>query len=108
MRVLLRKTTVEKRSRKVATSASYNPRLKQPYADKNLIHLWLFKYVETCNTILLLGDVKSGNWQLANIFLIYQTFITNLHLLRVELRCKLQEKLHCACDRVFRIFYCFL
>ena len=30
--------------------------------------------------------------QFANIFLTYQTFVTNLHL--VELRCKLQEKLH--------------
>ena len=32
--------------------------------------------------------------QFANIFLIYQTFVTNLDLLRVEMRCKLQEKLH--------------
>ena len=32
--------------------------------------------------------------QFANIFLTYQTLITNLHQLRVELRCKLQEKLH--------------
>ena len=32
--------------------------------------------------------------QLANIFLTYQTFDTNLHLLRIELRCKLHEKLH--------------
>ena len=30
----------------------------------------------------------------ANMFLTYQTFVTNLHLLRVELHCKLQEKLH--------------
>ena len=29
---------------------------------------------------------------LGNIFLTYQTFFSNLHLLRVELRCKLQEK----------------
>ena len=29
-----------------------------------------------------------------NIFLTFQTFVTNLHRLRVELRCKLQEKLH--------------
>ena len=28
------------------------------------------------------------------MFLTYQTFVTNLHLLRVELRCKLQKKLH--------------
>ena len=32
--------------------------------------------------------------QFANIFLTNQTFVTNLHLLRVELRYKLQEKLH--------------
>lgn len=30
----------------------------------------------------------------ANIFFTYQTFVTNLHVLTVELRCKLQEKLH--------------
>ena len=34
--------------------------------------------------------------QLANIFLTYQTLVTNLHLSRVELRCKLQEKLLCV------------
>ena len=28
------------------------------------------------------------------MFLTYQTFVTNLHLLRAELRCKLPEKLH--------------
>ena len=32
--------------------------------------------------------------QFANVFLTYQTFVTNLHLLGVELHCKLQEKLH--------------
>ena len=32
--------------------------------------------------------------QFANAYLTYQTFVTNLHLLGVELRCKLQEKLH--------------
>ena len=32
--------------------------------------------------------------QLANRFLTYQIFVTNLHPLRVALRCKLQEKLH--------------
>ena len=31
--------------------------------------------------------------QFADIFLTYQTFVTNLHLLRAELRCKLAEKL---------------
>ena len=30
----------------------------------------------------------------AKVFLTYQTLVTSLHLLRVELRCKLQEKLH--------------
>ena len=32
--------------------------------------------------------------QLANILLIHQTFVTNLHLLGVELHSKLQEKSH--------------
>ena len=32
--------------------------------------------------------------QFANIFFTDETFVTNLHPLRVELRCKLQEKLH--------------
>ena len=31
--------------------------------------------------------------QFANIFLTYQTFVINLHLLRVELSCNVQEKL---------------
>ena len=30
----------------------------------------------------------------ADILLTYQTFVTNLHLPRAELSCKLQEKLH--------------
>ena len=49
----------------------------------------------TCNAILLLGDVKLENTsfiKFADIFLTYQTFVTNLS--RAELRCKLQEKLH--------------
>ena len=45
-----------------------------------------------------LGRCKIGKYtfpsQFANIFLTYQTFVTNLHLLRVELRCKLPRKLH--------------
>ena len=45
-----------------------------------------------------LGRCKIGKYtfpsQFANIFLTYQTFVTNLHLLRVELRCKLPGKLH--------------
>ena len=49
-----------------------------------------------CNSTL--GRCKIGKYkfpsQFANIFLTYQTFVTNLHLLRVELHCKLQEKLH--------------
>ena len=55
-------------------------------------------FLGTSNAILLLGDAKLAKYtfpsQFANIFLIYQKFATNLHLLRVELRCKLQEKLH--------------
>ena len=56
-------------------------------------------FFATCNAILLLVDVKLANTrfhpsQFANIFLTYQTFVTNLHLLRVELRCKLPGKLH--------------
>ena len=45
-----------------------------------------------------LGRCKIGKYtfpsQFANIFLTYQTCVTNLHLLRVELRCKLPVKLH--------------
>ena len=46
-----------------------------------------------------LGRCKIGKYtfpsqSFANIFLTYQTFVTNLHLLRVELRCKLPGKLH--------------
>ena len=45
-----------------------------------------------------LGRCKIGKFtfpsQFANIFLTYQTFVTNFHLLRVELRCKLPGKLH--------------
>ena len=32
--------------------------------------------------------------QSPNIFLTFQAFVTDLHRLRVEFRCKLQEKLH--------------
>ena len=45
-----------------------------------------------------LGRCKNGKYtfpsQFTNIFLTYQTFVTNLHLLRVELSCKLPGKLH--------------
>ena len=44
-----------------------------------------------------LGRCKIGKYkfpsQVANIFWTHQTFLTNLHLLRAELHCKLQEKL---------------
>ena len=44
------------------------------------------------------GRCKIGKYmfpsQFANIFLTYQAFVTNLHRLKVELRCKLKEKLH--------------
>ena len=45
-----------------------------------------------------LGRCKIGKYtfpsQFANIFLTYQTFVTNLYLLRIELRCKFPGKLH--------------
>ena len=45
-----------------------------------------------------LGRCKIGKYtfpsQFANISLTYQTFVTNLHLLRAELRYKLPGKLH--------------
>ena len=45
-----------------------------------------------------LGKCKIAKYvfpsQVCNIFLTHQTLVTNLHILRVELRCKLQEKLH--------------
>ena len=70
--------------------------LVQLLVRKALSHDAIFH--ATCNAILLLGDVKVGKYKFpsrfADIFLTYQTFVTNLHLLRVELRCKLQEKLH--------------
>ena len=53
-------------------------------------------FYEACSAILLLGDIKLENVSITvcqNVFT-DQTFVTNLHLLRVELRCKLQEKLH--------------
>ena len=70
-------------------------------AFKALSHGAIF--LATCNAILLLVDVKLANTrfhQFAKIFLTYQTFVTcisyirHLHLLRVELRCKLPGKLH--------------
>ena len=56
-------------------------------------------FLATCNAILLLVDVKLANTRfhhslLIKVFLTYN--YTNLHLLRVELRCKLQEKLQCV------------
>ena len=64
---------------------------KQRDALKVLSHGAIF--LATCNAILLLVDAKLANTRFhhsfANIFLTYQTFVTNLHLLRVELRCKL-------------------
>ena len=69
-----------------------------PISTFNLSHDASF--LATCNAFLLLGDVKLANASfhhgLLIYFLSYQTFVTNLHLLRVELRRKLQEKL----DRV--------
>ena len=58
-------------------------------------------FLATCNATLgTLGRCKIGKYtlpsQFANIFLTYQTFVTNWHLLRVELRCKFPGKLHRA------------
>ena len=47
-----------------------------------------------------MGDVKLANICFYHSLLIYQTFVTNLHRLRVELRCKLKDKI-ALCDRVF-------
>ena len=56
-------------------------------------------FLATCNAILLLVDVKLANTRFRHSLLIiivltYQTFVTNLHLFRVELRSKLPGKLH--------------
>ena len=54
-------------------------------------------FLATCNAILLLVDVKLANTRFHHSLLIYSkniTFVTNLHLLRVELRCKLPGNLH--------------
>ena len=66
------------------------------------IHVW-----RPCHTVqfscnlqryFTLGRCEIGKYtfpsQFANIFLTHQTFVTNLHLLRVELRCKLPGKLY--------------
>ena len=66
-------------------------------ACKGRVIRWKFSCNSQCNSTLWrykIGKYKFPS-QFANIFLTYQTFVTNfLHLLRVELRCKLQEKLH--------------
>ena len=63
---------------------------------KGPVTRWNFSCNFQCNSTL--GRRKIGKYmfplQFAKIFLTYQTFVTNLHLLRVELRCKLQEKFH--------------
>ena len=64
-------------------------------------------FLATCNAILLLRDVKLAKYmftsQFAYIFLTYQTFVTNLHLLGAELRSKLQEKLHRATGPLIKV-----
>ena len=60
-----------------------------------------------CNSTLRrckIGKYKFPS-QFANIFLTYQTFVTNLHLLRVELRCELQEKLHRVTGTLVRLSF---
>ena len=57
-----------------------------------------------CNSTLRsckISNIQAPS-QLTNIFLTCQTFVTNLHLLRVELRCELQEKI-APCDRAFNL-----
>ena len=58
-------------------------------------------FLVICNAILLLGDVKIGKYifpsQFSNIFSTYQTFFTNLHLLRVELQ---SARKIAQCDRI--------
>ena len=53
-------------------------------------------FLATCNAILFLGDVKLANtcFKFSDVCFTYQTFVTNLHHLEVELRCKLEEELH--------------
>ena len=64
---------------------------------KALLHDAIF--LATCNAIPLLIDVKLANTYepLSDFpieFFTNETAFTNLHLLRAELHCKLQEKLH--------------
>ena len=69
---------------------------KTTWCAKGPVTRWNF----SCNLqrYSTLGRCKIGKYtfpsQFANIFLTYQTFVANLHLLRVELRCKLPGKLH--------------
>ena len=62
-------------------------------------------FLATCNAILLLVDVKLANTRfhhrlLIIIFLTYQTFVTNLHLLRVRIALQVARKI-APCDRAF-------
>ena len=83
----------------------------RPYSESimtyyNQLFLWCKGPVTRCNFSCDLqrnstfGRCKVGKYmfssQFAKVFLTYQTFVTILHVLRVELCCKLQEKLHCV------------
>ena len=68
-------------------------------ADSNWFNVVLMTLKATscnlqCNSTL--GRCKIGKYKFpshfANISFTYQTFVTNLHLLRVELHSKLQER----------------
>ena len=65
---------------------------------KALSHSAIF--LASFNADLLLGDTYFHNNLQIVIFLTYQTFVTNLHLLRVELLWMLQGEL--PCDRALR------
>ena len=77
------------------------------YVDKVLSHVAIL--LATCNAILLLKDVKLENTRLHCILpmpsFIYQTFSINQHLLTVEVRRKLQEKLPTRYDLQQRFLF---
>ena len=60
--------------------------------------------IRSCHTVRCKISKYMFPSQFAKIFLTYQTFVTNLHLLRAELCCKLQEKLHRVIGPIFPNF----
>ena len=61
-----------------------------------LHHNYIFLVTIQCNATL--GRCKIGKYmfpsRFGNTLLTHQTFVTNLHISRVELHCRLQQKLH--------------